>query len=191
MLAFLLMLFKPACILQPGTPPPEPEESVEVSKLVNVPQDMREAFDYDEVPEEVLQWVFSQEEQVAMIRTLPSMSEGSTIRPATPGEKSAIVEEAQRKRDEDLVEEATNVAGMGAALASDSAAIGMLSMARKPIRCVRSESPEVTEGFCVKPCCQMQLARVEGPPRFYFYRYFFPGELCPDSTIGFAPLSIC
>jgi hypothetical protein len=24
---------------------------------------MREAFDYDEVPEEVLQWVFSQEEQ--------------------------------------------------------------------------------------------------------------------------------
>lgn len=47
---------------------------------------MREAFDYDEVPEEVLQWVFSQEEQVAMIRTLPSMSEGSTIRPATPGE---------------------------------------------------------------------------------------------------------
>lgn len=77
---------KPACILQPGTPPPEPEETVEVSKLVNVPQDMREAFDYDEVPEEVLQWVFSQEEQVAMIRTLPSMSEGNTIRPATPGE---------------------------------------------------------------------------------------------------------
>lgn len=38
------------------------------------------------------------------------------------------------------VEEATNVAGMGAALASDSAAIGILSMARKPIRCVRSES---------------------------------------------------
>ncbi|GFS28366.1 hypothetical protein Acr_00g0001340 [Actinidia rufa] len=73
---------KPACILQPGTPPPEPEETVEVSKLVNVPQDMREAFDYDEVPEDTV----SQEEQVAMIRTLPSMSEGSTIRPATPGE---------------------------------------------------------------------------------------------------------
>jgi len=43
-------------------------------------------------------------------------------------------------RIKSLVEEATNVAGMGAALASDSAAIGMLSMARKPIRCVRSES---------------------------------------------------
>lgn len=42
-------------------------------------------------------------------------------------------------RIKSLVEEATNVAGMGTALASDSATIGMLSMARKPIRCVRSE----------------------------------------------------
>lgn len=40
-------------------------------------------------------------------------------------------------RIKSLVEEATNVAGMGAALASDSAAIGM---AKKPKRCVQSES---------------------------------------------------
>lgn len=26
--------------------------------------------------------------------------------------------------------------------------------------CEASLSPQVTEGFCVKPCCQMQLARV-------------------------------
>lgn len=49
-------------------------------------------------------------------------------------------------RIQSLVEEATNVAGMEAALASDSAAIGMLSMARKPIRCVRSESLTPTRG---------------------------------------------
>lgn len=49
-------------------------------------------------------------------------------------------------RIKSLVEEATNVAGMGAVLASDSAAIGRLSMARKPIRCVRSESLTPTRG---------------------------------------------
>ena len=49
-------------------------------------------------------------------------------------------------RIKSIIEEATNGPGMGAAIASDSAAIGMLSMARKPIRCVRSESLTPTRG---------------------------------------------
>ncbi|KDP37863.1 hypothetical protein JCGZ_06015 [Jatropha curcas] len=57
-------------------------------------------------------------------------------------------------RIKSLVEEAVNGAGMGSALASELAAVGMLSMARKPLRCKR----EVTDRFCIKPCCQMQLA---------------------------------
>lgn len=50
-------------------------------------RELQEVFDYDAIPQEVLQWALSQNDQVAAIQTPSAPLTDSTIRPANPGER--------------------------------------------------------------------------------------------------------
>lgn len=62
----------------------------ELKQLAEASREFQEAFDYDEVPEEVLQWIFSQDTQVATIPATSGAPGSDSIRPAVPGEKLRI-----------------------------------------------------------------------------------------------------
>lgn len=101
---------KSTCIYQPEPPPAEglknesppdhqnkpaiegsqEDKLEELKQLAEASREFQEAFDYDEVPEEVLQWIFSQDTQVATIPATSGAPGSDSIRPAVPGEKLRI-----------------------------------------------------------------------------------------------------